>query len=158
LNAQRQPRDGPDGVSTDLVEYMIVSVPDLASLGMLAPALTDLVEQAAIRILDVVVVEKSANGVVAARELDAVDSMAALRAAIGDPRAMLSDHDIELASLAIRPGTVGVVLVTEDRWAQPLSSAARGAGGQIIAGERIPASRVQLALADRMDDDGATGG
>jgi hypothetical protein len=66
---------------------------------------------------------------------------------------MLTDHDVALASIALRPGTTGIVVVTEDRWAESLSGAAQGAGGQIIAGERIPPPRVEGALADRSDDE-----
>ena len=71
---------------------------------------------------------------------------------------MLSEHDIELASLALQRGTAGIVLVTEDRWAEPLAVAARQAGGQILGGERIPASRVESALTDRRFDDERTQG
>jgi hypothetical protein len=53
-----------------------------------------------------------------------------------------------MVSLAIQAGTVGVVLVTEDRWAQPLALAAERSGGQIVAGERVPAARVEAVLAD----------
>ena len=141
-----------DGVATDLVEYFIVSVPDVESLVGLGPALVKLVKRAAIRILDVVVLVKDADGAVDLLELDAVDSMAALRGLDNDVGGMLSDHDLELAALALRPGTTGVVIVTEDRWAKPLSTAARRAGGQIIAGDRIPASRVESILAEKFDD------
>jgi hypothetical protein len=64
---------------------------------------------------------------------------------------MLSEHDIGLAALALRPGTAGMVLVTEDRWATPLSRAAQRAGGQIVGGERIPASRIETALAEHRE-------
>ena len=141
-----------DGVATDLVEYFIVSVPNVESLVGLGPALVKLVKRAAIRILDVVVLVKDADGAVDLLELDAVDSMAALRGLDNDVGGMLSDHDLELAALALRPGTTGVVIVTEDRWAKPLSTAARRAGGQIIAGDRIPASRVESILAEKFDD------
>jgi len=92
---------------------------------------------------------KGANGAIDVLELEAVDSLAALREVEGELGAMLSEHDLELASFAIPPGSAGIVLVTEDRWAEPLSVAARHAGGHITAGERIPASRVEAALADR---------
>ena len=146
-----------DTVAADLVEYLIVEVPDLGALANLVPALVELVASAKIRILDLVALEKDADGAVAALELDAVDSMTALKDVDGDVGGMLSQHDIELASLALRPGTAGIVLVTEDRWAEPLSVAARQAGGQILGGERIPASRVESALTERSDDD-RTGG
>jgi hypothetical protein len=107
-----------------------------------------LVERAAIRILDLVVVTKDAAGAVSQVELDDIDSLAALH--INDDfGGMLSDHDIELAALAMRADTTGVIVVTEDRWAQPLSAAAQRAGGQIVAGDRIPAARVATVLAER---------
>lgn len=147
------PRDSPDRVSTDLVEYFIVGVPAVDSLAELAPALAELARREAIRILDVVVLVKDLEGAVTALELDAVDSMAALRERHDVVGGMLSEHDLALAATALRPGTAGVIVVTEDRWAAPLSAAARRAGGQIIAGERIPAVRVESALADRSEED-----
>jgi hypothetical protein len=147
------PSDPP--VCTDLVEYVIIAVPAVDSLGELAPALADLVQLAAIRLLDVVVLVKDVDGAVTALELDAVESMAAIRRLDGDVGGMLSEHDITLASTALRPGTAGVVLVTEDRWAEPLSAAVHRAGGRIVAGERVPAARVESVLADETADDQA---
>lgn len=146
------PSDPPEIVATDLVEYLIVAVPDLDGLGALAPALAELVQRGAIRILDLVVVVKDEDGSITPLELDAVESMAAIKGLEGDVGGMLSERDIGLASLALPPGSAGVILVSEGRWAEPLSVAAQRAGGQIIAGERIPARRVQSALADRADD------
>ena len=145
------PCDPSEGVVTDLIEYFIIAVPDLDSLAVLAPALAELVQRAAIRILDLVVVVKDVAGSITALELDAVDTLAALRGLESDVGGMLSDHDIALASVAVRPGSAGVIVVTEDRWAEPLSVAAQRAGGQIVAGERVPASRVESALGDRSD-------
>ena len=145
------PSDPPERV-TDLVEYFIVTVPAVESLRLLADALAELVERAAIRILDVVVLVKDVDGAVTALELDAVDSLGAIQHLKGDVGGMLSEHDVALAATAVRPGSAGVILVTEDRWARALSVAARRAGGQIVGGERIPAFRVESALADRTDD------
>ena len=152
LKHARKTHNPPGSVATDLVEYFIVSVPNVESLVGLGPALAKLVKRAAIRILDVVVLVKDDDGEVTLLELDVVDSMASLRELEEDVGAMLSDHDLELAALALEAGTTGVVIVTEDRWAKPLSSAARRAGGQIIAGDRIPASRVASVLAERSDE------
>ena len=145
--------DEPDAVAADLIEYLVVEVPDLGALSSLVPALAELVETARIRILDLVAFEKSADGSITALELDAVESMAALRNVDGEVGRMLSEHDIELAALALRPRSAGIVLVTEGRWAQPLSVSAQRAGGQIIGGERIPAYRVESVLTDRFEDE-----
>ena len=140
---------GRDEVRTDLVEYLIVVVPSRDALGDIGAALARLVENEKIRILDLVVLEREANGAVTVLEVESLESMAALRDLDIEVGGMLSEHDLELAALALKPGMPGVVLVTEDLWAKSLSTAARGAGGQIVAGERIPAARVEAALGDR---------
>lgn len=145
----RKTPDPVERVATDLVEYFIVAVPNVESMVGLGPALAELVRRAAIRILDVVVLVKDDDGAVELLELEAVDSMASLRELDDDVGGMLSEHDLELAALALRPGTTGVVIVTEDRWAEPLSTAAQRAGGQIIAGDRIPPFRVESVLAEK---------
>jgi hypothetical protein len=154
LTDRRPHRNRADGVAADLVEYIIVAVPNLESLSGLAPVLIELVDDAAIRILDLVVVVKDRDGTFAQLELDSVDAMRSLRTLGEDIGGMLSDHDIQLAASAVPAGSTGVVVVTEDRWAAPLSAAARLVGGQIIAGDRIPASRVATVLAERSAERG----
>ena len=155
---------GPDhpepanGVVTDLVEYFIIIAPDVASLATVADALSALVRAGTIQLLDLVVVAKAADHTVEILELETVDSLAPVREVEGEFGGLLSEHDLELASFAIPAGSVGIVLVTEDRWAEPLSVAARHAGGLIIAGERIPASRIEAALAERREDRAGEGG
>ena len=132
-------------------------VPSRDALGAIGSALTSLVENAKIRILDLVVLERDATGAVTVVEVESIESMAPLRDLDIEVGGMLTEHDLELASLALKPGMPGVVLVTEDLWAKSLSTAARRAGGQIVAGERIPASRVEAALGNAtqaMDDTG----
>jgi hypothetical protein len=139
-------------VATDLVEYIVIVVPDLDSLVSVAPALTGMVNASTIRLLDLVVISKNREGEVEVLELDAVDSLRELSQLEGEIGGLLSDHDVELISLALSPGTAGVVVVTEDHWAEPLSVAARQAGGRILAGERIPPARVEAALAEAGDE------
>jgi hypothetical protein len=136
-----------DPVNTDLVEYFIVVVPDIDAVGEVAAAVADLVRSTAIRILDAVVIERGHDDAVVVHEIDDTPSLEALRAA-RERACELSDHDLALASLALPLGGVGLVVVVEDRWAEPLSTAARRAGGEIIAGERIPMRRVERALHD----------
>ena len=143
----------PDPLSTDLVEYFIVVVPDLDAVEGVAAAVADLVHSTAIRILDAVVLVRGHDEGVVVHELDDAPFLETLRAA-RERECLFSDHDIALASLALPPGGVGLVVVVEDRWAEPLSAAARRAGGEIVAGERIPMRRVETALRDtRTKDD-----
>jgi hypothetical protein len=147
-------RHGDDrDVVTDLVQYLMVVVPDVESLDGVASALAALVESNAIRILDLVVVARDVDGAVQVLELEDVPSLTGLAEVEGEIGGMLSAHDIELISLSLRPGAAGIVVVTEDRWAVALSDSAHRVGGVIIAGEHIPPARVQAALAGRPDDD-----
>jgi hypothetical protein len=143
------------GVTPDLVEYLIVWLPGPESLSVVANALVELLEAGVIGILDLVVVERTADGGFDVLEIDNVESLGPLARALGPLDSLLSAHDIELASRAFRPSSAGLVLVTEDRWARPLSAAAASAGGQIIASERISAARIEAALAARIEEGGS---
>jgi hypothetical protein len=134
------------GLRSDLVEYMIISMPDLSSLAGMAAPLAEMVDAGLLRILDLVVLSRDKQGAIEVLELDAVSDLPALRNVDGGTYDLLSDHDLELASLGIR--AVGIVLVTEGRWARPLAEAAARAGGRIVAGERIPPARVDAAIAN----------
>jgi hypothetical protein len=131
----------------DLVEYLMLVVPELSSMSGLALALVETVESAAIRILDLVCVTRSENdGSLTVLEFEDVAAMAALQYSEGEVGGMLSDHDIETASLAVEPGSSAILLLVEDRWAESLSKAARRAGGRVAGGERIRRSRFESAL------------
>ena len=130
---------------TDLVEYFVVVVRDTESLEKLVPALLEVVQSSAIRILDLVAVATDSNGVARFLEVDTVASLDGLTM-IDPPLGLLSTHDIDLVSLALARDSTAIILVAEDRWAEPLSAAARQSGGEVLAGERIPRSRVEAAL------------
>ena len=148
--------DAPESeLATDLVEYFVVVLPDRASLGGVAPAVAELVRSGRIRVLDIVVLDRGGDGGLDILELGDVDDLVALSAVDGDV-GLLSENDLALASSAVRPGEVGLVVVAEDRWATQLSSAARRAGGRIVAGERIPVLRMEAVIEDMPDDDPGT--
>lgn len=141
-----------NGISTDLVGYVIITLPDVDALVTLTPALRELVESGMVRILDLVVVVRGDDDTSQVLEIDALDQVADLHRIRPDMTGLLTQRDITLASVAIPAGTVGVVLVVEDRWARPLSMAAARAGGQIVAGERISAERIQAAMSNDSPD------
>jgi len=132
---------------TDLVEYLMVVVPELGTTASLAPALAVLVASSSIRILDLVCVARSASdGVLTVLEIEEVESLAALQEVDGQVGGLLSDHDIQRAAEALDPGWSAILLLVEDRWAEGLSAAARQAGGRVVGGERVSRSRVRLAI------------
>ena len=136
-----------DPVMSDLVEYLVIQVPDLNSLSSVGSALAALTSDSTIRILDLVAVTTDEFGSVHEVDLDSVAGLVGIAPFVHLHDELLSAHDIRLAALALPPGSAGLVLVTEDRWAASLDGAARRVGGRIVAGERISAHRLERALA-----------
>lgn len=134
-------------VAPDLVEYLVVVAPDAPSLAGTVEALTELLASETIRLLDLVVLIKDPDGGAQVVEIEAVPELALLAAIDRDAPGLLTNQDMELVSVAVRPGQAGMVLVAEDRWAAPLSEALADVGGWIVAGERIARARVLSVLA-----------
>jgi hypothetical protein len=143
---------GPEelaGIDTSLVECLVVAVPEMASFATVAAAVTALVETAAIRVLDLVVVtRRRSDHEVYVLEAGAYDSLPARVLVARQADGLLSENDVHLAASGLLPGAVGLVLLVEDRWAGPLSSAAKSAGGLVLGGERIPRARIEAALVE----------
>lgn len=148
LDPPRRPDAEDREIDLDLVEYVVIAIPDLASVLEVAEAVRRLVTTDRIRILDLVAVVVSADGAHAAVEPEAVDGMSVLRDVSGEVGGLLNEDDIAMACGDLPPGTAAVILVAEDRWAGVLAGAARRSGGRIVGGERIPRYRVEATLGD----------
>lgn len=122
------------------VDYLIVEFPKGQSnfTGEMANELVRLVDAGTIRVIDVVILAKDDDGVVAAMELSDVEELGPLQAIEAELAELLAEEDIENLASAMEPGSVAGVLVYENVWAAPFGSAARRAGGQLIANGRIP--------------------
>ena len=127
----------------DLVEYVVITLPDLSSTEAVAQALRGLVESSHIRILDLVGLVTGADGRYETVEPEQLAGLAALHGVEGEVGGLLSDDDLALACQALPPGTSALIVVAEDRWAQLLADAARAGGGRIVGGERIPRHRLE---------------
>jgi hypothetical protein len=141
------PEPTPPEIATDLVEYLVLVIPGPDALAVVGPELVRLADSAAIRILDVAIVTAEDRGTAAIVEIDAVEGLEPVREMSACYGTLLSRHDLDLVALALQPGDCAVVIVAEDRWAEPLAVAARALGGEVRAGERIARERVEAALA-----------
>jgi len=120
--------------------------------GAAAPYLLDLVERGLIRILDLVLVNKDADGTLTVLELADVDGDGELDLTVfeGVRSGLLGEDDVAEAGEAMEPGTSGVFLLYENLWAAPFAVAVRKAGGQLVASGRIPVQSIIAAL-DELD-------
>jgi len=130
------------------IDYLVVEFPPGQSnfSGAMATELAALVEKGVIRVLDLLILAKDADGNIEAMEiddLDAVDEIVHLEADVAE---ILAADDVALLAEAMEPGTVAGVLVWENTWAAGFGAAARHSGGQLIAYGRIPIQSLIASL------------
>lgn len=128
------------------VEYIIIQFPGNQFKGEIVPALADLIESKTVRIIDLVFILKDADGNVVWDEYDAGENGDGFGFAHLDGEAgLLNEDDILTAAEVMDPDSSAALLVWEDLWAAPFAAAIRNAGGELIAGGRIPHELAQLA-------------
>lgn len=142
----RQPVDDIAGP----IDYLVVEFPrGRSTFGLeVAGELARLADEGLIRVLDLLVIQKAFDGSVVGFEVDDVGTEEIHRL-LSDLVELLSDEDVDRLAAAMAPGSVAGVVVWENLWACPLASAARRAGGQLIASGRIPAPDVRDSSAPR---------
>ena len=130
------------------VDWIVVEFPGSRFSGQIAPALLDLVERDLVRVLDLLVLKKDADGSLEAFELSDLDEgeIGGFREYESELAMLLSEEDVTSLAAAIEPGSSAAVLVWENTWAAPFVSAVRRSGGQLVASGRIPIQALLAAV------------
>lgn len=130
------------------VDYVIVEFPEGHQhfTGEVIDELLKLVEAGTIRVIDVLILAKDHDGSVEAMELADVEDLGPLVELEAELAELLAESDVEMLAAAMEPGSVAGVLVYENLWAAPFASAARRAGGELIANGRIPIQAIIAAV------------
>ena len=105
------------------VDYLVVEFPGSKFNGEIAPTLVDLVDRGIIRVLDLVMIQKEADGTFEAFELSDIDDGEAgdLRKLETEIAEVLSADDVANAAAALEPGSTAGMLVYENFWAAPFA-------------------------------------
>ena len=130
------------------VDYLIVEFPAGTQnfTGEGAAELARLHDAGIIRIMDILILVKEADGSVDAMELSDVAELGDLARIETQLVQTLASEDVAHLAVAMSPGSVAGVLVYENLWAAPFGSAMRRAGGQLIANGRIPIQALIAAV------------
>src|ERR1035441_2179774 len=115
------------------VDYLIVEFPAGASnfTGEMAAELRALVDSGIIRVIDVLILTKHADGTVEATELSDVGELGELQAIEAGLGELLAEDDVEHLAAAMEPGSTAGVLIWENLWAAPFPFAGGGAEGEV---------------------------
>jgi len=130
------------------VEYIAIAFPGNKFSGEIIPALKELQDSGTIRILDLVIITKDADGSVAAVEMsEASPEEAAALAVLGiEGRNLLGEEDFEDIGSALDPNSTAALMIWENVWAERFATSLRNADGILIANGRIPASIVEEVM------------
>ena len=128
------------------IDFMLIEFQGKEINGELVPPLLDLVDRGLIRVMDVLIVLKRGDGSfdsVTSQDLEAAQ-LTDLGDLAGASSGLFNEEDAAAAAEVLEPDAAGLLIMFENRWAAPFAVAARKAGGQLVAGGRIP---VQALLA-----------
>ena len=123
------------------VDIVVIGFPpDAPRTGDSVPIFVDLVDRGVIRVLDVLVIQKDADGKVGRLEITELggEVLESLVVFDGARTGMLDEDDAALAGEALEPGEAAVLICFENSWAAPFVTAVRRNGGQLLAFQRVP--------------------
>jgi len=135
------------------IDFVVVEFPANESnfTGEMVDELLRLVEAGLIRVVDVLILVKDADGVVDAMELSDLDDLGPLKALEAELAELLAAEDVANLAEAMDPGSTAGVLIWENLWAAPFASAVRHSGGQLIADGRIPIQAIIASIEADID-------
>jgi hypothetical protein len=137
------------------VDYLVVEFPGSEFKGEILPELADLVQRGIVRVLDLVVIKKDADGSYEAFEFGDPDTgpLGEVRELERELADLLSEDDVTAVAEALEPGSAAALLVYENLWAAPFASAVRRAGGQLVANGRIPVQALLGAIEEEIEQE-----
>jgi hypothetical protein len=140
---------GGTAVSIGPVEYIAIAFPGNNFSGEIIPALQKLVDSGTIKILDLVIIRKDADGNVEGIELsDASPQEQAALGALGiSGHRLLGEEDVEDIGGALDPNSSAALMIWENVWAASFAESLRNADGELVANGRIPVALVEELMA-----------
>jgi uncharacterized membrane protein len=129
------------------VQFLLVGFDgDRPNAGVI-DAIKDLLESDTIRLLDLLLIAHSDDGVITATEIEDLTDEYGFGSIELEASGVATDDDIQEFGASIPPGTSAAFAVIEYVWAKHLASKLAESGGFLIGSEFIPAPVVNAELA-----------
>ncbi len=108
--------------------------------GEIFPELMKLVNDGVVRVIDIIVVKKDADGTVTHQEIQETDQnvLAVFNPLKAEINGMIQVEDIEMIGEKLEPNTTAAVLLFENLWAVKFVQAVENANGRAVMHVRIP--------------------
>lgn len=140
------------------LEYVVIEFEGNHLTGEIVPELHRLRDLDIVRVVDLLLIQKDAQGNVSARELsDLSEEEAKSYGPIaGDVLDLLSEADVETAAADLPLNSSGAIALLEHTWATHLRETIRTAQGRLISGGLLPAAEVERLAAELEAEHAAT--
>jgi hypothetical protein len=112
----------------------------------IAAAVAQAVDTGAVRVLDVLVVQKAQDGTVTMIDAETTEDSQELLGFPTDLPDMVGEADALAVAAEIPPGTSVLLIVWENAWAARISDEVQASGGRLLTLERIPADDIRDVL------------
>jgi Family of unknown function (DUF6325) len=131
------------------VEIVAIEFPGDGLAGDFGQRLAEAVGTGAVRVIDLLFVERSEDGSVTSREFTEVEAERApgLEALEGEVLGLVDDADLEAIGEALRPGASAALVVFEHVWARGLVDGIHASGGRVALRHMVASEDVERALA-----------
>jgi hypothetical protein len=118
--------------------------------GSIAREIENVVNKGIINLVDVVFIGRADNGDAVVLELDNKDDprYAAFAPLLQNRMGLFTQEDIEQVAATMPPGTSGLIVMFEHRWAVGLKEALQNAGGFLVARTVVPPEIVEEVAAE----------
>jgi hypothetical protein len=130
------------------VDLLVVKFPGNQFTGEVGPALKELVDAGTVRIIDLLFAITDPQGNIAEVELSDLEGAAQgeFDPIVTDQTGLLTHDDARQLAASLGPDSSGAILLFENTWATKFRDALLGAGGEVVALERIPKAAVDAMV------------
>jgi hypothetical protein len=130
------------------VDLLVVKFPGNQFTGEVGPALKELVDAGTVRIIDLLFAITDPQGNIAVVELSDLEGAAQgeFDPIVTDQTGLLTHDDARQLAANLGPDSSGAILLFENTWATKFRDALLGAGGEVVALERIPKAAVDAMV------------
>jgi hypothetical protein len=139
------------------LEYVVIEFEGNHLTGEILPELRRLRDLGIVRVVDLLLIQKDAQGKVSARELSDLSQEEAkpFGPVAGDVLEMLSEADVEDAAAGLPLNSSGAICLLEHTWATRLRETIRNAQGRVISGGLLPPAEVDRLSAELLAEHAA---
>lgn len=131
------------------IEMLMIRFPGDQISGDLAPALTELVNDGLVHIVDLLFIRKDAAGSVSVFELGDLNPDLAKQYAplLTDVTELLNEEDAYELADSLENGSSAGIMLFENVWATRFAQAVRASNGEVLLNERIPNNVIEEVVA-----------